>query len=219
DQIIHGSANLRGWSGSGMPDPTLLLVDGFDPSRREYQYTVNRRFGSTRPSDTNLLVPFRAIISARIEVGPPLQHQEFDRFRSMDALRNNLSAAPVDSLRVRLAETVADGYRVLLRNRDSLLLTESQADSLRAADAAYRVRTDSIWQQLAEWIGRQDPHRLDFGQIRRQVDDAAGRVWETQRSELERIKHTLASAQWELAKSMLEFLIRSKEHPTTIHLF
>src|SRR6185437_6191269 len=45
DQLLHGSTNLHGWGAASFPDPTLLVVRGYDPQANRFLYDVNPRFG------------------------------------------------------------------------------------------------------------------------------------------------------------------------------
>ena len=212
DQAVHGSDNLHGWGVPAFADRTLFTVRGFDPAASQFLYAVNPRFGSTRPSENTFRAPFRATLSARIELGTPVQQKNFTRFKEMNPVRLNHAPAPVDSLASRLADIVSDSYKLLLRNRDSLLITAAQADSITAADKAYTTRADSVWRDVARYI---DASRdgYDLQSITRHVDAAAVRVWAIQREEIPRIMSILVPAQQELAKIMLKFVIESGERP------
>ena len=175
DQLLHGSNGLHGWGTASFPDPVLYTVRGFDPATNRFQYVVNPRFGSTRASETALRAPFRVSLDVRLELGQPLRQKEFERFLEMAPLRQNHERAPVDSLRARLADyEVGNYYDALLRMRDSLLLTRDQVTALETARAAYMVRADAIWRDIATFIAtRTDGY--DVNDIRRRVDETAVR--------------------------------------------
>jgi hypothetical protein len=219
DQLLHGSDHLQGWGAPAIPDATLYTVRGFDPVAKEFLYAVNPRFGSTRPSQTTVRAPFRVTLSVRLEVGAPLQKKEFARFRRMNALKKDSALAPVDTLRSRLADLVGDSYKQLLRNRDSLLLTNEQVAALTAADDRYRPRADSVWSALAKYIA-DTGDSPDLGEVTRRMDAARDRGWAVQREELPHMMAVLSPAQQELAKIMLKPLIESKDHPPpAYHIF
>jgi hypothetical protein len=52
DLIAHGNNNTRGWGQDIQPDQNLLFVRGFDPVSKQFKYSVNDRFGSTRPQQS-----------------------------------------------------------------------------------------------------------------------------------------------------------------------
>jgi len=72
DELLHGSANLRGWGLSGAPDGTLLYVRGFDPATSAYRYAVNERFGALRSGELGITAPFQLALQVHLELGPAL---------------------------------------------------------------------------------------------------------------------------------------------------
>ena len=52
DLIVHGNAATHGWGQDIQPDQNLLFVRGFDPVTKQFKYSVNDRFGSTRPQQS-----------------------------------------------------------------------------------------------------------------------------------------------------------------------
>jgi hypothetical protein len=146
DQLLHGPDHLRGWGADALPDPMLLSVRGFDPTTRRFVYQVNPRFGSTSPSATTLRAPFRLTLDVRLNLGRSYNAQEVERAVVIAhrlppaALRRELSVIP-------------DLFGTVLEMSDSLLLTTEQTTALEAARDHYRVRMDSLWAALAEYIG------------------------------------------------------------------
>jgi hypothetical protein len=222
DQLLHGADHLRGWGAPAIPDPILYTVQGFDPVANRYRYAVNPRFGSTRPSQSILRVPFRMTLDFRVELGRPLRQQEFSRFLQMAALRGNSARAPADSLQARLLDyEVTDAYDYILRMRDSLLLTRDQVDSLQHLKADYTPRAAAVWRDLADYIYAQTAAPgYDVNDITHRVDALTTRAWAVLRAEVPRIRAVMTPAQLELVDIMLEPIVDSdKKIPPRPHLF
>jgi hypothetical protein len=69
DALLHGSHHMLGWGQPTIPDPDLLLVQGFDANARRFIYTVNPRFGQSYNGRQAAGVPFQIALQARVEVG------------------------------------------------------------------------------------------------------------------------------------------------------
>jgi len=218
DELLHGSRNLHGWGAAPFPDQTLLNVRSFDPLAKQFTYSVNPRFGSTAASETVLRSPFRLTLSVRVELGTPLQQQEFKRFLEVNPARQNFERAPIDSLRSRLSFLVGNAYFVLLARRDSLLLTRDQVDALSAANQTYRTRADSVWLDLAEYIGDHSTTTA-IKDVGKHIDDAIDRVWAMQREEVPRMMAVLLPAQQVVARDLLDFLIDPRHRLPSPHIF
>jgi hypothetical protein len=212
DQALHGGDHLHGWGTPAYPDPVLYTVRGFDPSTNRFQYVVNPRFGSTRPSETTIRSPFRVTLDVRIELGTSSREQQFKRFLEVSAVTQNHAPAPVDSLRSRLSEQVGSYYQYFIRLRDSLLLTRKQVEVYEAADSVYQTKADAVWQELALHILAQRDHP-DLHDIGDRLDAAAAQVWAIQREEIPRLRAGLTPAQLELADFLLRGLVESRERP------
>jgi hypothetical protein len=220
DQLLHGSDHLAGWGTPAYPDRVLYTVRGFDPATNGFQYAVNPRFGSTRPTETTIRAPFRMTLDVRVELGRPRRQQEFERFLEMNPLRNNHERAPVDSLRARLNDyMVSDYYDVLVRMRDSLLLTREQVTTLQTFQTAYMARADMAWQDItSDMIAH--PADSDVNELSRRIDDVAGRVWTMQRAEIPHMRGVMTPAQLELVDIILKRLVDSaKRLPSHPFLF
>jgi len=206
DQLLHGSDHLHGWGTSPLPDPVLYSVQGFDAATNRFQYTVNDRFGSTRPSQNTLRAPFRVTLDFRLELGRPVRQQEFARFLQMDARRGNAARAPADSLRERLLDAkVVDIYSFIGNMRDSLLLSREQVDSLQRLQANYHPRAEAVWQEIADDIYRRtSAGEYDVNAMVRRVDEVDRRAWVVLRAELPKIRAILTPAQLELADILLK---------------
>ena len=69
DELLHGSAGLRGWGLSGAPDPVLLYVRGFDAGVPAYSYAVNERFGARRSGTLGVVAPLQIAFQAHLALG------------------------------------------------------------------------------------------------------------------------------------------------------
>lgn len=148
DELLHGRS-LRGWGGTSYVDPTLLVVQGFDPDSRSMRYAINPGFGPQSGRRNRFREPFTVTLHARLIIGSDPATQPIRamvsgiraRGRSVDELRAELSRRVpnlalqvidvADSLGLRLAE---DQQAALLRVADEAGRTlPALADSLAAA--------------------------------------------------------------------------------------
>ncbi|MEO8622501.1 MAG: carboxypeptidase regulatory-like domain-containing protein [bacterium] len=210
DQLIHGSENLRGWGAMAAPDPTLYTVRGYDAPNKAFQYSVNPRFGDSRPTANTLRAPFRLTLDVSIDIGRPTEEQQVDRWlRPGRAGRSGLKA-DVQELRRRYAGNVPDMYQMLLQQADSLLLSREQVESLTKSRAAYRTRLDSLWTTLATHLANlpdsYDPHDA-YTKASEGIDSA----WEMTRDDLQKsLPNVLNPVQMQLLPSLIRNIIDSK---------
>ncbi len=208
DRLMHGDTHLRGWGTASPPNPILYSVRGFDLATQQYQYIVNSRFGSSRATETLVRAPFRISLDVRIELGETVREKQFRRFLEVSAIDKNHAAAPVDSLKRRLADLVPSYYEYFLRLRDSLLLTPAQVAAYVAADSTYKRKIDPLWRELALYIyERRDNPRI--GEFATRAEAARRQAWAIQREEIPRLRAGLAPAQLELANMLMKTLIES----------
>ncbi|MCU0634384.1 MAG: carboxypeptidase regulatory-like domain-containing protein [Gemmatimonadaceae bacterium] len=149
DQLVHGADNLKGWGAPGRPDPTLLVVRGFDPVARRYRFDVNPRFGQTSVARTLLRDPFRVTMDVAVDLTRDRALQRLER--SVEPARRNGQwvRPPVDTvLRFYLAR-VSSVHRVLLFNSDTLFLTRAQVERLAAADTLFQREVRALFQPVA----------------------------------------------------------------------
>lgn len=187
DQLLHGSSHLKGWGTTAFPDPVLYTVRGFDPSTAKFLYQVNPRFGSTRPAQTTLRVPFRVTISAKFTLGTDIARQQIDRW-----LRPGRNGQPgprlsVDELKRRYSRDVIDPYNDILEESDSLLLTPEQTLAITNAQKRFHQRMDSLWTDFATYMADlPDQYDAEEAYRRQEVTtDAAWRLaWEDVRATL-----------------------------------
>jgi hypothetical protein len=151
DQLVHGD-DLRGWGTPAFPDATLYQVRGFDPTRGQFRYAVNPRFGDTRPTATSLRVPFRATLDVQLDVGRPIGQQQLDKWLRPGRAGHPGTRLSATDLQKRYRCNVPDPYAGILQESDSLLLTRPQIEALQAAREGLRTRLDSVWLDLATYL-------------------------------------------------------------------
>ena len=206
DQLLHGSENLHGWGTAAIPDPYLYTVRGFDPTRQGFLYDVNPRFGDTRPSRTTFRNPFRLTLDFRVDLGKPMGQQQLER--SLAPGRR----MPERALRDMYARNVPDIYDAIMEESDSLLLAPQQAQALKAAQAKYRQRVDSLWADLAGYVAHLPEHYDGAAALKRQ-EAAVDTAWSITWKEGPTIKGILSPLQQRMMPQFVAMIINSKEVP------
>jgi len=146
-------------------------VRGFDPSADRFTYAVNPRFGSTSPTYGTIRAPFRATLDVSVDIAPSQNERQLDRWlRPGRGGRPGQKVNAADLAR-RFRRTVPDAYREVLEEADSLLLAPEQSVAITAGDAAYRIRIDSIWNRLGDYLGAL-PDRYDARDALKRTDVA-----------------------------------------------
>lgn len=152
DQLIHGSANLRGWGAFASPDPVLYNIRSFDPATNRFRYEVNPRFGNIRPSETTIRAPFRVTLSARVPIGAPTAVQMVSIWLKPGRDGRPGKKLGAEDLTKRYERNINDPYTAILAERDSLLLSREQVLAIEAADTTYRNKLDSIMVPLGQYF-------------------------------------------------------------------
>lgn len=160
DALVHGSNNLHGW-GTSSVDPTLLYVRGFDPTSKTYIYDVNPRFGASRQSSALNLAPMQLTLDIRFDVGPERERQDlFLRLRTgRNAKGNKMSDQQIKAMYVR---SYPNPFEQMLRQTDSLGLSNDVADSIATLNKTYGKVIDSIWTPVSKYLaGLPEKYDLD----------------------------------------------------------
>ncbi len=178
DALVHGSNNLHGWGAPSTVDPTLLYVRGFDPMTQRYTYDVNPRFGANRQASALNLAPMQLTLDVRLDVGPERERQDlFLRLRSGRGGRGNkLSELQVKQQYIR---SYPNPFEQMLRQGDSLGLSNEAADSIAILNKTYGKVIDSIWTPVAKYLSAL-PDKYD-------LDEAYSRVSEAQNKSLDQM--------------------------------
>jgi hypothetical protein len=205
DQLVHGAAGLRGWGAASATDPVLYRVRGFDPAGQRYRYEVNSRFGQRVHSAG--ASPFRLTLDIHFALHPPMARQQLERLLGPGRRGDTRPRLAPAAIRQRYARNVPDLYAAIIAESDSLFLTAEQVTALRAAQAEYRVRVDSVWAGLAAYLAEL-PDRYSSAEALRRQEEATDRAWEISRQEGPTVKSILSPLQI----SMLPGLIRTVIH-------
>jgi hypothetical protein len=145
DALLHGDSHLHGWGQQFIPTSNLLFVRGFDPVSQQYKYEVNQRFGATAVAQNALRTPVVLTAMLRIDVGPSRERQDLtqtlDRGRATQGTK-----MPEPMLRALYGSGgVMNPMAQILRQSDTLELTQQQADSVAILNRWYTIKLDSIW--------------------------------------------------------------------------
>ncbi len=150
DMLLHSDDKLRGWGQNPTPDPTLLVVRGFDRANNRYIYDVNQRFGATDPRFTAFRLPVTVTAMLRFDVGPTRERQslvqQLNLGRSIEG--NKMPEGMLKA--VYGSGGFVNPLASILRQVDTLQLTVPQADSLATLNRWYVIRTDSVWTPIAK---------------------------------------------------------------------
>jgi hypothetical protein len=148
DRLFHGSSRLRGWGPAPSRDPTLLYVRGFDPSTRQFLYTVNQGFGDASAA-RGLTVPFRVTLDARVYIGPDRESEHILAYVTGESRSERPTAQEIKNQMARAPFTVFDQ---VIRLRQRANLTDAQVDSLQVMKRQYAVYHDSVFAELAAFL-------------------------------------------------------------------
>jgi hypothetical protein len=167
DALVHGSNNLHGWGAPSFTDPTLLYVRGFDPVAQRYRYDVNPRFGANRQASALNLAPMQITLDVRFDIGPERERQDL-----MLMLRNGRGGRgqkmSEQALKMRYTRSYPNPFEQMLRQGDSLKLSNDVADSIAILNKSYGKAIDSVWTPVAKYLASL-PEKFD-------IDEAYARV-------------------------------------------
>jgi hypothetical protein len=153
DLAVHGEKKLHGWGQPSLPASQLLFVRGFDPAKRRFLYEVNERFGTTDGTQMWFRAPITLTAIVRVDIGPTRERQSLlqtlDRGRTTSGLK---ATEPLLRL-VYAGGGLMNPLATMLRQADTLKLTQEQADSIAVLNQKYSLRLDSIWTPIAKYLG------------------------------------------------------------------
>jgi hypothetical protein len=158
DVLLHGENRLHGWGQTFVPNGQLLSVRGFDPATSRFAYEVNQRFGATAVAQSAIRAPVTLTALLRVDVGPARERQDLtlllDRGRTTPGAK-----APEAFLKSWYGSGgIMNPMAQILRNADTLELTEVQADSIAVLNRQYTIRLDSIWTPVAKYLATLPDH-------------------------------------------------------------
>jgi len=207
DDLLHGAGNLHGWGSATAPDPVLLYVNGFDPTTRQFQYSVNGRFGSTVGANSGIITPFQIGLQAHFTIGPdPVRNRLGAAFGS----RRNGGGGPggpgfggagppggvtAEDFAERFARVMPNPITPILERRDSIHLSDAQVSRLQgisdSLDARNRALSDTLGSVIERAGDRPDPAVL-FARIRPMLNRGREHV----REALAHAREVLTPEQW-----------------------
>jgi Carboxypeptidase regulatory-like domain len=169
DALVHGGNDLAGWGQTPVIDPTLLYVRGFDPATDTYRYQVNPRFGNSAAAQTAFRSPFRATLDVRVAVGPDRNLQQLEQLlrgggpggrgggmfggRMGRGGNARVAGRPTEQqIKNRYVRGYPNPMDQLLRQKDSLKLTDAQTDTLIKMNKSFTAAVDSIWTPISEYL-------------------------------------------------------------------
>ena len=209
DRLLHGPSRLRGWGTSISPDPILLVVRGFDPQSNRFQYDVNPRFGGTSLSQSTIRTPFRVTLDVSFDLGPSMAQQQLARVLNRGRAGRPGARLSADSIRGRFARNVPSLYAAIIDEADSLLLSRTQIDSLRAGHERWERKVDAIWTRLANALAALSDD-YDVRTATQMTEDATDAAWESSREEVPTIRGILSPLQLSLAPGNVQYLANAK---------
>jgi hypothetical protein len=208
DRLLHRN-RLRGWGTSITPDPFLLSVQGWDPSRNRYQYVVNERFAATDSRLSTLRAPLRVTLDAEIPFGTSIPAQLLDR--TLRRGRNPRGDSGFDTLAVRkiYERTVPNLFDEILSEGDSLLLTPFQIERLERERTVYVQQVRAAWSAFARVIATQGA-KYSAGIALREQESTAKVVTEVARQAALGLDKLLTPVQLRLLPYPAGFLRKAK---------
>jgi hypothetical protein len=163
DLAFHGESKLHGWGQPSVPSSQLLFVRGFDATKRRFLYDVNERFGTTDGTQMWFRSPITLTAIVRVDIGPPRERQSLlqtlDRGRTTSGVK---ASEPILRL-IYAGGGLLNPLATMLRQADTLKLTQEQADSIAVLNQKYSLRLDSIWTPIAKYLGEL-PDAYDRGE-------------------------------------------------------
>ncbi|MEP6763945.1 MAG: hypothetical protein ABJB66_06525 [Gemmatimonadaceae bacterium] len=155
----------------------LYSVRGFNAGTRQFQYTVNPRFGSVITSNTIGRAPFRMTLDVAMDLGKPVPMQQLNQWLRPGRGGNSAPKLSAADLKKRYERNVPDPFKLVLQDTDSLLVNRAQVEALMRAQPAYRAKMDSLWTALATDMAALGDHYNDASALKRQ-ESAIDSGWE-----------------------------------------
>jgi len=148
DLIAHGDRNTRGWGQDIQPDQNLLFVKGFDAANKRYIYSVNDRFGSTRPQQSASRSAAFVSLNVNFDIGFTRERQMLTQRLDVGRFRPG-TKQDAQSLKSFGTSSIPNPMAMILQQPDSLKLTRKQADSLATLSTKFSRFADSVWTPAA----------------------------------------------------------------------
>jgi hypothetical protein len=197
DQLLHGEGGLRGWGQPAAPDPTLLVVRGFDPATRRFRYAVNPAFGDARPARSGLRAPFQLALRVSVPIVPPQSRQLLDEVLEPGRGWKGTRLTEAQIRQRYQNQGLFNPIRPLLAAKDSLLLTQEQVAEVTAIGRRYEATLDTVWGGLARELAPL-PERYDRAAVIAKVRAAQSAAWDALEVAARALTRTLTAEQREL---------------------
>jgi hypothetical protein len=163
DVLLHGEDKLHGWGQTFVPTGTLLSVRGFDPTTQSFKYDVNQRFGATAVQQSAIRSPVTLTAMLRVDVGPARERQDLTQLLDRGR-RTSGQKAPEIFLRSFYGNGgIMNPMVQILRQADTLQLSQEAADSLAILNRNYTIKLDSIWTPVVKYLSAL-PNEYDQGE-------------------------------------------------------
>jgi carboxypeptidase family protein len=193
DLVAHGSNGTRGWGQDIPPDQNLLFVRGFDPVTRQFKYSVNDRFGSTRPQQSAARSAAFVSINVSYDLGFTRERQLLTQ--RLDAGRGRPGTRPTaQALKAFGTSSIPNPMAMVLQQPDSLKLTRQQADSLATLSTKFSRFADSVWTPAAKAL-EAEPEAYSHGAAYKQYVQARERTMDYLISIAPAVRELLTPAQ------------------------
>jgi hypothetical protein len=154
DQLVHGSESLRGWGSSASPDPVLFVPRGYDAAAQRFRYDVNPRFADTRPNRTLLREPFRIVIDFSLQLSTDYGLQQLRRAVEPVRSPTGWQRRSADSIAAFYLGNTSSLHKALLRESDSLFLSNAQVAALAQADSVFSGRVRAVYGELGRFLAQ-----------------------------------------------------------------
>lgn len=166
-------------------------------------------YGGRRATQgANYVAPFQLVIGAKVEIGGPPRDQ---MARGLGIVPDAGSASLTQSeVSEKLHSLTADPMNMVLKMRDSLLLSEEQVARLESISSEYRARIDTVLAPLAEWIVEHDAHLRD-SELSRRLSKYQPRIGRCMIEELGQAVSTLTAEQQKQLPSYWLAMTKMKE--------
>ena len=152
DVLLHGEDKLHGWGQAFVPTSSLLSVRGFDQTTQSFKYDVNQRFGATSVQQSAIRAPVTLTAMMRVDVGPARERQDLTQLLDRGR-RTTGQKAPEAFLRSFYGNGgIMNPMVQILRQADTLELSQEAADSLAILNRNYTIKLDSIWTPVVKYL-------------------------------------------------------------------
>jgi hypothetical protein len=216
DLLLHGNNNLRGWGAAPLIDGSLYQVRGFDPTTKQFTYSVNPRFGNTNPSTSTFRTPFRVTFDVRIDLGHNSQEQSVILAMRIKPPMAGTRAS-YDTLKARYLNGTAgpngysDIYKIMLRLADSLALSRQQSEQMQGRQKFLAARADSVYGALARYLVEL-PANFSSKDAAKHVATTNDDMWKIIYSEAPWLKELLTPGQIRLLPAPLRDMVLIKDY-------